>query len=130
MAIMKYIEKGEKDMDNVEDLLGIEIRRSILNLETLTFGSQEHSAAVESVNKLYRLRVDSIKQSQENEQEERLKEERVIDRRIKICLEAAKIGVPIVFYGIWMRRGLKFEETGTFTSKVFNGLHSRFKPTI
>ena len=39
------------------------------------------------------------------------------------------IGLPLVFYGIWMNRGFKFEETGAYTSTTFRGLFNRFKPT-
>lgn len=51
------------------------------------------------------------------------------DRIAKVVLDCAGIMVPIIFYGIWMKRGFKFEETGVFTSKTFSGLINRFKPT-
>lgn len=56
-------------------------------------------------------------------------EEKSKDRIVKIVLESAGIVLPIVFYGIWMKRGFKFEETGVFTSKTFSGLINRFRPT-
>ena len=42
---------------------------------------------------------------------------------------AAELVLPLMFYGVWMRRGLRFEETGTFTSQTFKNLFNRFKPT-
>ena len=56
-------------------------------------------------------------------------EEQVKDRYFRIGMEAAGIILPLVFYAVWMRRGLKFEETGTYTSTTFRGLFNRFKPT-
>lgn len=44
-------------------------------------------------------------------------------------IAAAEIVLPLVFYAAWMRKGFKFEETGTFTSTTFRGLFGKFKPT-
>lgn len=48
---------------------------------------------------------------------------------IKMGIDIASIVAPLVFYGIWMSRGLEFEKEGTFTSSTFKGLISKFKPT-
>ena len=37
------------------------------------------------------------------------------------------IGLPLIAYGIWFKRGLKFEETGTIGSDMMRNLMSRFK---
>ena len=55
--------------------------------------------------------------------------ERKIDRWIKIGTTVLEITLPLMFYAHWMRKGFKFEETGTFTSTTFRGLFSHFKPT-
>ena len=55
--------------------------------------------------------------------------EQVKDRYFKLGIEAAGIVLPLIFYATWMRRGFKFEETGTYTSTTFRGLFNRFKPT-
>ena len=55
--------------------------------------------------------------------------EQKIDRYVRTGVAAAELILPLVFYGIWMRRGFKFEENGTFTSTTFRGLFNRFKPT-
>ena len=59
---------------------------------------------------------------------EQLKEQ-VKDRYFKVGIAAAEIIIPIVFYGVWLKRGFKFEETGIFTSTTFRSLFNRFKPT-
>lgn len=48
---------------------------------------------------------------------------------VKTGVELVGIVAPIVFYGIWMKKGLKFEEEGVYTSTTFKGLMSKFKPT-
>lgn len=44
-------------------------------------------------------------------------------------LNMIKLMIPLMFYGIWMKKGFKFEETGTYTSTTFRGLFNRFRPT-
>lgn len=51
------------------------------------------------------------------------------DRVIKTVIDGAAILVPIIFYNVWMKRGFKFEETGTYTSNTFKNLFSKFRPT-
>lgn len=48
---------------------------------------------------------------------------------IKTGVEVLGVIAPLVFYGIWMNRGLQFEEEGSFTSTTFKGLIGKFKPT-
>ena len=45
-------------------------------------------------------------------------------------VQALGIVLPLSFYAVWMKRGLQFEETGSFTSKTFQGLTKFFKPTV
>lgn len=47
----------------------------------------------------------------------------------KIGVDIMGIALPLVFYGIWMCKGFKFEETGTYTSTTFKNLFSRFRAT-
>ena len=68
-----------------------------------------------------RVNEEQLKQHQLNDQ--------VIDRYVRIGVATAELVLPLVFYGVWMSRGLKFEETGTFTSQTFKNLFNRFKPT-
>ena len=68
-----------------------------------------------------RANEEQFKQHQLNDQ--------VLGRYVKIGVATAELVLPLVFYGVWMKRGLKFEETGTFTSQTFKNLFNRFKPT-
>lgn len=51
------------------------------------------------------------------------------DRVIKVIVDGITIIVPIVFYNVWMNKGFKFEETGTFTSTTFKNMINKFKPS-
>ena len=127
-------------MDEIRDLLGEEIKKEIQNLSTLESGSKEKSTAIEDLTKLYRLRIEELKNDGDlnekcysREYEEQLKKdqlnEQVKDRYFRLGVEAAGIVLPLIFYAVWMKRGFKFEENGTYTSTTFRGLFNRFKPT-
>ena len=65
----------------------------------------------------------SMKRKQ-NEQEIELKKQQLkegkFDRVIKVVLDGVAIVVPCAVSSYWMGKGLKFEETGSFTSRVGN----------
>ena len=126
--------------EEIKNLLEEEIKNEIENLASLEPGSEKHSTAVESLAKLYKVKLDEDKTSMEyldktqnRKSDEGFKvaqiEENVKDRYVKIGIAAAELVLPLMFYGVWMRRGLKFEQDGTFTSQTFRGLFSRFRPT-
>lgn len=126
--------------EEIRDLLEEEIKSQIENLSTIESGSQEQTTAVDCLAKLYKLKLEEDKSATEymekiesRETETALKnaqlKESVKDRYFRLGIAAAELVLPLAFYGIWMRQGLKFEETGTFTSQTFRGLFGRFKPT-
>ena len=55
--------------------------------------------------------------------------EQKIDRYMRIAVAGVELVLPLMFYGIWMRRGFKFEESGVYSSTTFRNLFSRFRPT-
>ena len=126
--------------EEIRELLGEEIKTEIRNLSTLEPGSKEKSTAIEDLAKLYKLRIDETRNEWDfNEKYESRDsdiqfkkdqlEEQVKDRYFKLGVEAASIILPLMFYAAWMKRGFRFEETGTYTSTTFRGLFNRFKPT-
>lgn len=126
--------------EEIKSLLAKEIESEIENLDSLTPGSQEHSAAVESLAKLYKLKLEEDKISMEylektdmHESDKGFKvaqlEESIKDRYFRLGIAAAELILPLMFYGIWMKRGFAFEKDGTFTSQTFRDLFSRFRPT-
>ena len=126
--------------EEIRKLLGEEIKTEIRDLSSLPSGSKEKSSAIEDLVKLYKLRIEETKNEldfnekydaheSDNQFKKAQLEEQVKDRYFRLGVEAAGIILPLIFYGIWMRKGFKFEETGTFTSTTFRGLFNRFRPT-
>lgn len=126
--------------EEIRKLLEEEIKTEIRDLSTLEPGSKEKSTAIEDLAKLYKLRIEETKNEldfdekyYDRENDKQLKkdqlEEQVKDRYFRLGVEAAGIILPLIFYAAWMKRGFKFEETGTYTSTTFRGLFNRFKPT-
>ena len=131
----------------IDELLNEEIADEIKALSELEAGSDEKSAAIEDLTKLYKLRIEENKSSwdaddkynrrimdeKSNDKDDEIKqkqlEEQVKDRYFKVGIAAAELMIPLMFCGIWMNKGFKFEETGTITSSTFKGLINRFKPT-
>lgn len=48
---------------------------------------------------------------------------------VKTGVEILGITAPLILYGVYMNKGFKFEETGTFTSQTLKGLFGKFKTT-
>lgn len=140
-------------MDNITKLLEEEIEEQINNLSSIPDPKQK-SMAVEDLTKLYKLRIEQAKNeaelaekqarremetrqikldSEAKERSENLEEfrlsEMVRDRYFRTGIAVLEIVLPLMFYGVWMRRGFKFEKDGTYTSKTFMNLFNRFKPT-
>ena len=124
----------------IEELLREEIKSEIEGLSDLESGSEEKMKAVKCISELYKLKidedkalVDAIDKEERRKSEDSLKsvelDDHKKDRWIRICIAGAELVLPLIFYAVWMRRGLKFEETGTFTSTTFRGLFNRFRPT-
>lgn len=140
--------------EQIRQALADEILSQLNNLSTLDPGSKEQQTAVENVTKLYRLGLEDAKtdtdydekvrrremdeQHEQNELDKQTREEQfkkdqlaeqIKDRYFKLGMGVAEIVLPLIFYATWMKRGFKFEETGTYTSTTFRGLFNRFRPT-
>lgn len=126
--------------DETKGLLEETIKEEINNLTTLKSGSEEKSTAIDDIAKLYKLKIDESKVVNDAQEKEiqRITEnslraqqltEQTKERYFRFGAEAAGIILPLIFYATWMRKGFKFEESGTFTSTTFRGLFQKFKPT-
>lgn len=67
--------------------------------------------------------------TREEETQTRQARDQMIDRIMRTGVAVGELVLPLVFYGIWMNRGFKFEEEGSFTSTTFKNLLNRFRPT-
>lgn len=133
-------------MAEIKKMLDDAIENEIQNLGFAS-DANEKSEVIKNLAALHKLRIDEIKTEIENEEkvERRVMDkaahdfdedckkvqisENVLDRYTRIGIAAAELVLPLMFYGVWMKRGLRFEETGTFTSQTFKNLFNRFKPT-
>ena len=135
-AISSLDSGSEEKSKAIEDLaklyrLRIEETKSELDAEDKRSRRTLESEANVRENEIKKSQLDEqIKADVQDEQYKRSQlDEQVKDRYFKLGIAAAEILIPIMFYGIWMRKGFKFEETGTYTSTTFRGLFNRFRPT-
>lgn len=133
--------------EKIKNLLCEEIEEEIRKLSSLEAGSKEKSTAINDLATLYRLKIEETKTELEFDEKRerrfmeinqsdsdiRVKRHQLEadekDRYFRLGIELTGIILPLLFYATWMRRGFRFEETGTFTSTTFRGLFNRFKPT-
>ena len=133
-------------MAEIKKLLDDAIETEINNLNSAS-NKDEKSEVIKNLAALHKLRIEEIKTETEIEEKSERRamdkaahdedatlkafqlDENTLDRYAKIGIAAAELVLPLMFYGVWMRRGLRFEETGTFTSQTFKNLFNRFKPT-
>ena len=141
--------------EGIKVLLDEMIKTDILEIEEMDVGSVERKSAIEDLVKIYKLRIDETKNDKDicERREARIMEmderrearfmerdtksrdkqedlrELVKDRYFRVGIAVAEIGLPLVFYAVWMKRGFEFEESGAYTSTTFRGLFNRFKPT-
>lgn len=135
-AISSLNSGSEEKSKAIEDLaklyrLRIEETKSELDAEDKRSRRTLESEANVRENEIKKSQLDEqIKADVQDEQYKRSQlDEQVKDRYFKLGIAAAELLLPLMFYGIWMRKGFKFEETGTYTSTTFRGLFNRFRPT-
>jgi hypothetical protein len=119
------------EKDEIKECLDKEIEREINEMHLLWANPKEegYTNATERLAKLYKIRADEKQAEREALAKSEQLAEAKKDRWIRFGVDTAGILLPLGFYAVWMRRGLKFEETGSFTSTTFRGLFNRFRPT-
>lgn len=145
-------ENEEKNEQNsLDDLLDEEIKREFEILKTLEPGTVEWEELTNSLQNLCRIRMDCVKIGAEFEDRDaqRLheKELKEIDsardeaklqeakkaRRGEIIkdlfLGATGVGLPLLAYRHMFKEGMRFEQTGTYTSSTFKNLIKYIRPT-
>lgn len=133
--------------ENINELLDEEIAAEIRSISEMKDGSTEKSKAIDDLATLYKLRIEenrNLWEADEKYDRRKMEEEaglrdedikrtqiseQIKDRYFKVGIAAAELMIPLAFYGIWMNKGFKFEETGAYTSTTFKGLFNRFRPT-
>jgi hypothetical protein len=118
-----------------EEMLNEKIASLAEKVEKLEPGTQEHTAAVASLERLIKLENDTKRvklEVEKDEREEKFRRDQLkwdtICRNLKTGVELIVGGSTIVlsfWYGV---KGFKFEETGTYVSKTFNNASGLFRP--
>lgn len=99
-------------MDNTKKMLDRQIETCVQNLAVLEPGTKEEIATRDQLEKLVEIR-DTYS----------LKRDRWIGNGLTAAGIAAQLGMW--FYGFF--RGMKFEETGTYTSGAFREWRNKFR---
>lgn len=130
--------------DENRRLLEEEIEAEHIHLASLTPGTEEHSAAVESLCKLHKAKLEMDKQEIElgeakmrRESDDEYKRaqmrEAAKERWLKYGFAGIELTAYLAFSACWMGRGYEFEKLGEYatsqTFQTFRNLVSRFKPT-
>lgn len=106
-------------MSEVDKMLTEAIENQFMELASLEAGSEEKARATEDAAKLYKLRLEEVK----NEKESR---EKAKDRWSRLALDGA-IGLLAAGFNLYVfKKGLKFEEEGTFTSGTLRRFMNNF----
>lgn len=141
-------------MNEIKEQLESEIASELEVISKLEPGGEQHTKAAETLDKLYKLSLQHEKTEAEDcekllrrEQDREIEEKKIEIEQKKLELEEKKqksekrgkyvdwalkgaaIVLPLAFYGHYLGVGMKFEETGTFTSQTFRGFRNTFKPT-
>ena len=116
-------------LSNIKDLYKLRIEDRKLNIESLRNATEANlkDRQLDNENKRNLLEIE-LKDRQLAQNADQL-EKQSKDNYLKMGIEVAGMVLPLIFYASWMKKGLKFEETGAFTSTTFKGLISKFKPT-
>ena len=138
-------------MTETKGLLEEAIVSGIRDLENLEAGSEEQAKAISGIKQLYGLKIDEARLEAELEEKierreldkekfneemssnlfdkkfknKQLKEQK-LDRYFKTGVVIFDLLLTLGFSAAWMRRGFKFEETGTYTSDTFRWLRGGF----
>ena len=110
--------KAQKKKDSTTLGTAEERAKNIVNEALKTAETKKKESLLEAKEEIHRNRTEAEKEIRE----------RRIDRWVNGAITVASTAASLVFYGVWMHKGFKFEETGTFTSTTFKGLFNRFRP--
>lgn len=118
-------------MDQVNEKLTRQLGVEIEKLAIMEDGSDEKTATVEGITQMYKLKIEEARLDEEIKAREadaqRQERHKIIDTVLDGVRTAATVVGGIVIPVIFMNRGFKFEETGTYTSQTFRSLFGKFK---
>lgn len=124
----------------LKEKLNKELERELGELEGLELGSDQMQKAAATIEMMHKLRMNEIGSDRDlevkkAELEAKEKELALETKKAKDAKVIAFVGtgvtlgtfaVKLVNDNLWMAKGFKFEETGTFCSKVFGEIWRGF----
>lgn len=124
----------------LKEKLNKELERELGELEGLELGSDQMQKAAATIEMMHKLRMNEVNSDRDlevkkAELEAKEKELALETKKAKDAKVIAFVGtgvtlgtfaIKLVNDNLWMAKGFKFEETGTFCSKVFAGIWANF----
>lgn len=124
----------------LKEKLNKELERELGELEGLELGSDQMQKAAATIEMMHKLRMNEI--GSDRDLEVKKAELEAKEKELSLETKKAKDAKVIAFVGtgvtlgtfaiklvndnLWMAKGFKFEETGTFCSKVFGEIWRGF----
>lgn len=124
----------------LKEKLNKELERELGELEGLELGSDQMQKAAATIEMMHKLRMNEVNSDRDlevkkAELESKEKELALETKKAKDAKVVAFVGtgvtlgtfaIKLVNDNLWMAKGFKFEETGTFCSKVFGEIWRGF----
>jgi len=124
----------------LKEKLNKELERELGELEGLELGSDQMQKAAATIEMMHKLRMNEVNSDRDlevkkAELEAKEKELALETKKAKDAKVIAFVGtgvtlgtfaIKLVNDNLWMAKGFKFEETGTFCSKVFGEIWRGF----
>lgn len=136
--------------EKIPNMLDEELIRDLERLKSLDPEDKEYRDALESIQKLHGMRLDSEKveldyaakrektqldSGREDEalrlkeaEEKRMQDQALAERKefwIKLVADAGILVINLAFFAIQYRRGFRFEQTGSLTSSTFKEVRQK-----
>ncbi len=135
------------DENEIQGMLDEALKNELQKLNNRNLDDDEITTVIARIRNLHELHVEELKAQNEvedkalrrnmevdvhdNDERFRLRQERSekLDRWLKLGMGILELGLPLAFYGAWMKMGFEFEENGAIVSGTFKNLIKFFKPT-
>ena len=125
--------KGGDDMLSItNDWLQERIGALFEELGTLEPGSKEAEKITQQIETLYDIHNDEFQHVTNldlKQKELDLKQKEEKHKWISYGISIFSVVTPLICYGVWYNRGMKFEENGVYTSTWLKNLMSKMKPS-
>lgn len=120
--------------ENISAMLDKEYMTTLQTIANAQAGSEEAKWQLQKLTELHKQRMNENQEHRDDHtkfEELELKRAQIregkFDRVTKIGLEVGAILTSCVVSSYWMGKGLKFEETGSFTSRVGNWVSNNMR---